>query len=175
MNDIAIRPARPEDVRPAFALALRVFMVYSGQIYKRKAIRHFRKTCRDREAIRAYKTGQAPMFIAWDGEKRVGMAAASWRREGKISDLFVDPAYHRRGIATGLMDTLIAAMGAPKITLGSSVHGLPFYLRYGFVPTDVEQHKHGAIWTPMAFTPSPPAGGAPPRGSQGNSSLRGLR
>jgi len=151
MNDIAIRPARPEDVRPALALAIRVFMNYSAPLYKRRAVRHFRKTCKDKEAIRAYQAGKSPMFVAWDGEKLVGMAAASWRRAGKISDLFVDPAYHRRGIATRLMDALIAAMGAPKITLGASTHGKPFYLQYGFVPTDEEQHKHGAIWTPMEY------------------------
>jgi len=110
MNHIVIRPARPEDVRPAFALALRVYMIYS----------------------------------------------APHRRTGHLSRLYVDPAYHRRGIATALMDTLIAAMDTPKIALGSSPHGVPFYLKYGFVPTDEEQHKHGAIWTPMEYTPSPP-------------------
>ena len=153
MNGIAIRPARPGDVRPALALAWRVFMLHSAPLYKRRAVRHFRRTCKDREAVRAYKAGKAPMFVAWDGERLVGMAAASWRRAGRISLLYVDPYYHRRGIATRLMDTLIAAMGAPKITLGSSAHGVPFYLKYGFVPTDAEQHKYGAIWTPMEYTP----------------------
>ena len=43
-------------------------------------------------------------------------------------------------------------MGVSKIRLGSSQHAVPFYLNYGFVPTDVEQHKYGAIWTPMAYT-----------------------
>jgi ribosomal protein S18 acetylase RimI-like enzyme len=148
---ITVRPARPEDVRPALALAIRVFMIYSAPLYRCKAVRHFRKTCRDKEGIRSYETGKAPMFIAWDGEKLAGMAAASWRRESKISLLYVDPAYHRQGIATGLMDTLIKAMGGPRVTLGSSPHGVPFYLKYGFVPTDEEQHKHGAIWTPMAY------------------------
>ncbi|MDR2687056.1 MAG: GNAT family N-acetyltransferase, partial [Oscillospiraceae bacterium] len=76
MNTITIRPARPEDVRPALALALRVFMVHSAPLYKRRAVRHFRKTCKDKEAIRAYEAGNAPMFLAWDGAKLVGMAAA---------------------------------------------------------------------------------------------------
>ena len=152
MNEITIRPARPEDVRPAFGLAIRVFMIHSAPLYKRKAVRHFRKTCKDKEAIRSYETGKALMFVAWDGEKLVGMASASHRRTGQISRLYVEPDYHRRGIATALIDTLIAAMDTPKIMLGSSPHGVPFYLKYGFVPTDKAQHKHGAVWTPMEYT-----------------------
>ncbi|MCL2299528.1 MAG: GNAT family N-acetyltransferase [Firmicutes bacterium] len=152
MHNITVRPAWREDVRPALALALRVFMLHSAPLYTRKAVRHFRKTLKEKEAIRGYESGKTPMFVARDGGKLIGMAAAGARRADKISLLYVDPAYHRRGVATALMDALIAAMGAPELTLGSSSHGVPFYLNYGFVPTDAEQHRHGAIWTPMAYT-----------------------
>jgi 8-oxo-dGTP pyrophosphatase MutT (NUDIX family) len=44
--------------------------------------------------------------------------------------------------------------GFDKITLFSSPYGLPFYLQYGFTPTDVEQHSDGFIFTPMAYEPN---------------------
>ena len=144
MNDITIRSARPEDVRPALALALWVFMIYSGPIYSPEAIAHFEKSCADADAYMAEH-----MFVAFDGANMIGMACT--RGEGHISKLYVDPAYHRQGIATALMDRLIAAMGVSRVELGSSPHAVPFYLKYGFVPTDKEQHKHGATWTPMAM------------------------
>ena len=147
---IAIRPARPEDVRPAMELAIRVYMLYSAPLYERRAVEYFPNKCRDEERLRAYRDGKYWMFIAWDGEKLVGMAA---QRGESVSHLFVEPAYHRRGIATKLMDRLIAAMGVPKVMIDSSPHAVPFYLKYGCTPTDKEQHKHGAIWTPMAYTP----------------------
>ena len=151
MNEITIRPARPRDVRPALALAIRVYMLYSAPLYSPEAVDYFPNKCRDEERIREFMDGKQLMFIAWDGYKLVGMAA---QRGEDVSHLYVDPDYHRRGIATKLMDRLIAAMGAPKVTLGSSPHGVPFYREYGFVPTDKEQHKHGAIWTPMEYTPA---------------------
>ena len=153
MNSITIRPARPEDVRPALELAIRVYMIYSAPLYKRRAVAHFPGECRDEECVRSYESGKSLMLIAWDGEKLAGMAAASWRSADKISHLFVDPAYHRKGVATKLMDRLTAAMGAAKIRLSSSPCAVPFYLKYGCVPTDKEQHKHGARWTPMEYTP----------------------
>ncbi|MCL2495305.1 MAG: GNAT family N-acetyltransferase [Oscillospiraceae bacterium] len=148
MNDIAIRPARSEDVRPALALAIRVYMIYSAPLYAPEAVEYFPTKCRDEERILEFMEGKRLMFTAWDGERLVGMAA---QRGASVSHLYVDPAYHRRGIATKLMDALIAAMGVPVVTLGSSPHAVPFYLRYGFVPTDEEQHKFGAIWQPMAY------------------------
>ena len=143
-----IRPARPEDVRPALDLAIRVYRIYSAPLYEPRAVEYFPNKRRDEKRIREFMDGKYLMFIVWDGEQLVGMVA---QRGESVSHLYVDPDYHRRGIATKLMDTLIAAMGVPKVTLDSSPHAVPFYLKYGFVPTDKEQHKHGAIWTPMAY------------------------
>ena len=46
---------------------------------------------------------------------------------------------------------IVKAMGADRITLNSSRYALPFYLQYGFVPTDTEQNVDGFIFTPMAY------------------------
>ena len=89
------------------------------------------------------------MFVAVAGERIVGMAC---ERDGcHIRKLYVDGAWHRRGVATRLMDAMMQGMDAPKITLNSSRYALPFYLKYGFQPTDTEQNKNGFVSTPMAY------------------------
>ncbi|MDR0951847.1 MAG: GNAT family N-acetyltransferase [Oscillospiraceae bacterium] len=68
--------------------------------------------------------------------------------------LFVDGQYHRKGIATALMNEMVNALkaeGITRITLNSSPYGIPFYERYGFKATDCVQHKDGLIFTPMEF------------------------
>ena len=88
------------------------------------------------------------MFIALDGTRIVGMVCE--RDSCHIRKLYVDPVYHQKGIATVLMDMILARMNA-RITISSSRHGLPFYLSYGFIPTDIEQNTNGFIYTPMEF------------------------
>jgi len=180
MNNIAIRPARPEDVRPAHDFAQMIFEEYVLPDFDPPASERLRIHMDSEEQMLAYREGRQAMFVALVGDRIVGMAC---ERDGcHIRKLYVDGAYHRRGIATRLMDAIIHSMGAPRITINSSRFALRFYEKYGFKPTDAEQNKDGFVFTPMVFTPSAaerllrePAGGAPPRGSQGNSSLHEFR
>ena len=90
------------------------------------------------------------MYVALDGDKIVG------RGSGYVSMLFVDGSYHRRGIATALMGTMVCELklrGFNKITVNSSPYGLPFYRHFGFAPTGPGQKKDGFIFTPMEYTP----------------------
>jgi ribosomal protein S18 acetylase RimI-like enzyme len=87
--------------------------------------------------------------VAIAGERIVGMVC---ERDGcHIRKLYVDGAWHRRGIATKLMDAMMQGMDTPKITLNSSRYALPFYEKYGFTPTDEEQNKDGFVFTPMVY------------------------
>jgi len=145
---IAIRPARPEEIRPAIDLALRVFMRYTAPLLKAESVEYFRASCGDEAMLEKYTSGQWRMFAAFDGRKLVGMAC---ERDGvHISKLYVDPAYHRKGIATKLMDALIESMDAPRVTLDSSPYGLPFYTKYGFAPTG-EKDPWVPVLTPMVY------------------------
>ena len=153
---ITYRKATADDIQPAFELALRVFMEYEAPDYGQEGENHF---CEDAEAKMAnpdlYLSGKRLLFIALDGEKIIGMIES--REIGHVAMLFVDGTYHRQGIATALMDTMICALklrGYDHIGVNSSPYGLPFYLQYGFKPIDVEQHKDGFIFTPMEYTPN---------------------
>jgi len=165
MNGITIRPARPEDVRPALELAQQIFEQYVLPDFTPPTSERLGLHRDSEEQILGFLEGRQRMFVALAGERIVGMAC---ERDGcHIRKLYVEGGYHRKGIATGLLDALIQSMSAQCITINSSRFALGFYTKYGFVPTDTEQNKNGFIFTPMAYTPSPPAGGAPPRGSQG--------
>jgi GNAT superfamily N-acetyltransferase len=68
--------------------------------------------------------------------------------------MFVDGGYHRRGIATAMMNNMAYALqsqGINRITLNASPYGIPFYEKYGFKSTDTVQHKDGFVFTPMEY------------------------
>jgi 8-oxo-dGTP diphosphatase len=153
---ITYRKAKPEDIYPAFELALRVFIEFEAQDYEQDAVVKFKSDCIDNEEyINNYVTGKHLMYVALEGNKIVGFV--NERGNGHISMLFVDGLHHRQGIATTLMNNIVCDLklcGFDKITLNSSPYGLPFYKHFGFKPTDTEQKKDGFIFTPMSYEPN---------------------
>ncbi|CAM3962809.1 GNAT family N-acetyltransferase [Smaragdicoccus niigatensis] len=56
--------------------------------------------------------------------------------EGELEDLFVVPEHKRRGVATALIDRLVAearASGIARIEVDANPHALAFYRSAGFV------------------------------------------
>lgn len=73
-----------------------------------------------------------------------------------VSMLFVDKAFHRRGIGkellTAALDKIKSDRNAPKkVTVHSSRFAVPFYESLGFVRTGEEKIIHGVIHIPMAL------------------------
>ncbi|MDD4774465.1 MAG: GNAT family N-acetyltransferase [Eubacteriales bacterium] len=154
-NMIGYRKANAKDVGPALDLAYRVFMAYTAPDYAPQAAVNFKKDCIDNRANAAgLVSGEYPMFIASDGKSIVGMAAG--RDHGEILMLFVDGAYHRRGIAAVLTNNLVSELKMrwqDRIILDSSPRALPFYLKYGFRQTGEQKDNYGCIVTPMEYFP----------------------
>ncbi len=74
-----------------------------------------------------------------------------------VSMLFVDKAFHRRGIGkellTAALDKIKSDRNAPKkVTVHSSRFAVPFYENLGFVRTEEEKIINGVIHIPMALT-----------------------
>ncbi len=146
---------------PALELGRRVFTEFEAPLYTEDAIPKFIGGCVKNEGyITNYTLQKHMMFIAVDevenggGDKIVGVI--SERGEGRISMLFVDGVYQRQGIATALMDAVIADLtraGIRRVTLEASPVGMPFYQKYGFTASDKEQNIGGFIFTPMYFDP----------------------
>lgn len=73
-----------------------------------------------------------------------------------VSMLFVDKAFHRRGIGKEMLraalDRIKAGSRPPrKVTVHSSRFAVPFYNSLGFVRTEEEKIIHGVIHIPMAL------------------------
>lgn len=153
---ITYRRVTPEDVRPALDLALKVFMEFEAPDYEPEAVMNFKHDVVENEGyIKAVNEGKRLMFIALNGSEIVGVVGE--RDKGHISILFVDGSYHRRGIATELMNHIVCELKLRKfdrITLNSSPYGLPFYKSFGFVSIDAEQKLNGFIFTPMEYMPN---------------------
>jgi len=155
-NMITYRKATKDDICPAFNLALRVFMEFEAPIDEAKAVEYLRVDFTHKKARPdLWITGSRLMYVALDHNIVVGMADA--RENGHIQSFYVDSPYHRRGIGTELMNHMVCELklrGFDHITLDSSPYGLPFYLKFGFYPTGMEQKTDGFIGTPMAYEPS---------------------
>jgi GNAT superfamily N-acetyltransferase len=98
------------------------------------------------EAILAQRTR-----VAIDSSGTV-LGFASYKIAGgvfELEDLFVDPSFWRGGIATALVDDMIAVAtqrGFAGIRVTGNAHALPFYESVGF-------HVEGEVGT--VFSPAP--------------------
>lgn len=156
MSAITYRKATADDIRPALDLALRVFIEFEVPDYEPRAIEKFKNDCiENKEYINNYVSGKYLMFVAVCEKEIIGII--NERGNGRISMLFVDGRYHRRGIATKLMERMVCElklMGINKITLHSSPYGVPFYNHFGFTPTDTAQKIDYFIVIPMEYKPN---------------------
>lgn len=75
------------------------------------------------------------------------------RENRHLFHMFVDKAYHRRGIARRMWDVARAAAieaGNPGVfTVNSSNYALPVYEKLGFVRTAPTQQANGLLYNPM--------------------------
>jgi GNAT superfamily N-acetyltransferase len=140
MSDIRIRSARPQD-----APALR-------DIFGRASLSN--------EGDRAHLLAE-PDTLEWSdapiGEGRTRVATVEERLIGfatyvpaddafELDDLFVDPAWTRRGAATRLLEDVASigrSSGIRAITVTANPHALDFYRRAGFVPAGSTETKFG--------------------------------
>jgi GNAT superfamily N-acetyltransferase len=65
----------------------------------------------------------------------------------ELEDLFVDPGYMRRGIATVLVNRIadvLRARGVERLEVTANPHALGFYRAIGFIDCDVAETELGA-------------------------------
>ncbi len=148
-----IRSAYRNEWQDAMTLAWRTFLRFEADVYSREGVQNFRNFITDSTLYRMFVMGSYQLFVALDGDKIVGMITL---RDGThISLLFVDEAYHRRGIGSALIrylaDYLLTEVGADRVTVNASPYGVEFYHKVGFKDLRPEEVKDGIIYTPMEF------------------------
>lgn len=149
-----ILKAREDDWEDAMHLAYRVFMKYESEEYGAFGTENFLEFISCQELRKMFLIGEYQMIVAKFQGEVVGMI--SLRSGNHISLLFVDSAYHRCGIASQLMNAMIAYLKNENryrdITVNASPYGIPFYKNYGFFETDQQIKKDGIIFTPMKYS-----------------------
>ncbi len=134
-----------DDIAPALALAWRMFVKYDSQDYGVEHTERMRVAIEDRLKDFSIYNQRLMVITLVDG-KIVGMLETYGTN--RISLLFVDSEYQRKGIATAMMNKIASELktrGCDKIVLNSSPHGLSFYENYGFIVEDEKriQILHG--------------------------------
>lgn len=150
-DPLIIRQARRDEWQDAMALAWRTFLKFEAADYTPEGVKNFQDFVTDSTLYRMFIVGSYEMFLAVYGSKIVGLL--SLRNISHISLLFVDEAYHRRGIATKLLehvcDYLKSEAGKYSLTVNAAPYGLVFYKKMGFKSLGVERTESGIRYTPM--------------------------
>lgn len=77
-------------------------------------------------------------IVYWVDVDTGPLLAPKWRRQGYVSDLYVEPTWRRRGVAAALMDhaeTYFARLGLRRVmihALGANRPALDLYRKRGF-------------------------------------------
>lgn len=146
-----IRFALADDIIPALDLAWRMFVKYDSQDYGVEHTERMRVAIEDRlKNLSIYS--QRLMVVAVVADKVVGMLETYGTN--RISLLFVDSEYQRKGIATAMMSKIaneLKQRGHDKIVLNSSPYGLSFYKHFGFAVEEEEKNVDTPWKTPMSY------------------------
>lgn len=146
-----IRLAKDDDIAPALDLAWRMFVKYDSIDYGVEHTKRMREAIEDRLKNLSIYTQRLMMVALVDG-KVVGMLETYGTN--RISLLFVDSEYQRKGIATAMMSRIVSELrkrGYDKIVLNSSPNGLSFYEHFGFTVEDEEKNADTPWKTPMSY------------------------
>lgn len=139
-----------DEVKAALKLSRGVFDEFVGPDYSAEGRETFRKVTEPAENIAKWQAGEYAFYGAFDSGFLVGAAAS--RMDGShVMLLFVDKAYHRRGIARALMDVLIQNAPDARLTVNASPYAKAAYERMGFVHTGEAVTKDGMTFIPMEY------------------------
>ncbi len=146
-----IRLAIEDDIPPALDLAWRMFVKYDSPDYGAEHTERMREAIEDRlKNLSIYN--QRLMVVTLVDDKVVGMLETYGTN--RISLLFVDSNYQRKGIATAMMNRIASELkmrGYDKIVLNSSPYGLSFYEHFGFT-VEAEEKNAATPWKiPMSY------------------------
>ncbi len=135
----------------ALALVWRVFLEFEAPDYTEEGVQEFRGTIAEENVRTKIAAGEMKLWACTHEGSIVGVIAV--RPVCHICLLFVDGAFHRRGIARALLDQVLAfckkSGSCGEITVNSSPYAVEIYRRLGFILTGDEQLVNGIRFWPM--------------------------
>jgi len=153
IEEYLIRPLFNSEWEEAMRLAWDTFILFEAPEYSREGIKAFKNFVNDLILKQLFLEGKYRTMGAFCNGILVGILGV--RNETHISLLFVDSDYHRKGIATRLLnkifDETYIKYGKREMTVNSSPYAVGFYHKIGFIDTDTEQTTEGIRYTPMVI------------------------
>ena len=153
MSEISYRLMKPDDANAVSALALTSFEEYIASEYTPQGLEEFRKYA-SAEALRERAVQDHFVVVATTPDGLAGML--EMRQNNHVALLFVDKAFHRKGVARALLDHALGEArrhqpDAERMTVNSSRYGVPAYEKLGFRQTGPERAVNGIAFIPMAM------------------------
>lgn len=143
-----IRPLLPAEIEQCCSLVRRVFDCFEAPDYSEEGTASFYSFL---DLVpEQFAAGALHIWAALREDRLIGMLAL---RDGcHICLLFVEPDFHRQGIARALVQTaadFARENGQEQLTVNSSPYAVPIYHRLGFSDLAPEQMADGIRFTPM--------------------------
>lgn len=146
-----IRWARESEWAPAMQMIWRTFLRYDGKDYTEEGIKNFFDFITDNDLYEAFLRGEYQMMVALIEGRIIG--AGSLRNKNHLSLLFVDGAYHRKGIGSTILmrlcNYLEQEMGERYMSLKAAPYAVDFYRKMGFQTVRPEEEISGIRVTTM--------------------------
>ncbi|MCI9219075.1 MAG: GNAT family N-acetyltransferase [Lachnospiraceae bacterium] len=146
-----IRWAEKQDWVPAMEMIWRTFLQYEGKEYPEKIVGHFFDFITDYGLYEAFLKGKYLLMIALDEGRIIG--AGTVRDGNHLSLLFVDDAYHYRGVGSSVLGRLCEYLkteaGERCMSLEAASGAVNFYRKQGFRAVRPEMEISGIRLTPM--------------------------
>lgn len=146
-----IRWARTDEWVPAMKMIWRTFAKYEGRDYTEEGIRSFLEFITDETLYAAFLRGEYRLMVALDRKRIIG--AGSLRDCNHLSLLFVDEAYHRKGVGSAILRKLCVYLkretGEGRMSLQAAPCAIDFYRKQGFRAVQPERDYSGIRVTLM--------------------------
>ena len=140
-----IRLLKDGERKDGLELAWDVFLRYDAADYSRESIDAFGYAIHDPRYVRELK-----LYGAFENGELRGVLAT--REKGNhIALIFVDGAYHRRGIGRALVEAAKRDCGAGELTVHSSPYAVEIYRRLGFGLLGEKEEKDSIAYFPMKW------------------------
>lgn len=154
MNPCRIQQMEASDnLQAALELVWKVFLQFEAPEYCEEGISEFHDFIQVDSIRQKLLNHELFLWAGYEGDRIVGVIAV--RPPFHISLLFVDPQFHRRGIARSLFETVLEVCKNTEITVNSSPYAVGIYRRMGFADTDAEQTVNGIRFVPMKYIVKP--------------------
>ena len=146
-----IRWALGDEWEDIMDMVWRTFMHFEAKDYTEEGIANFRDFITDPRLFHMFMNGQYATMVAVYDNKIIGQISV--RSGNHISLLFVDEAYHKKGVGRELIremaDFLIRDRDAKSMTVQAAPYAVEFYRKVGFQICAPEEEYSGIRVTSM--------------------------